>query len=266
MKMNKLDDFFGCLDEFAHKTLFDDIEFIWDPLKSITSYLDEWLSRLPDDIKRVSNLPGLGFTNPGSKERGIYVRIWMEIETPLLLEKQGIYLGAGTILEPSAIIKGPCCIGNDCAIRQGAYIRGDVIVGDKCVIGHSTEIKNSVIMNHTEAGHFNYIGDSILGSYVNMGAGSKLANVEFRSAEDKLKGNFSAIKVPSGTKIIDTGMEKFGAILGDHVEIGCNAVLSPGALVAKDNWVYPNLTLPKGFYPPNKLLLPTDRNIMSKDR
>jgi len=262
--MKTLDDFFGCLDEFAHKALFDDIEFIWDPLKSISSYLDKWLSRLPDETRRVATLTGLDARSSGTKE--LYVRNWMEIEAPLLLEKQDIYLGAGTRLEPSAIIKGPCYVGKDCEIRHGAYLRGNVIVGDKCVIGHNTEVKNSLIMNHTEAGHFNYIGDSILGSYVNMGAGARLANVQFRSAEDKLKGNFPPIKLYVGTKEIDTRMTKLGAVIGDHVEIGCNAVLSPGALVAKSNWIYPNLNVPKGFYPPNQLIVPPDRKVISIDR
>ncbi len=264
MDMKTLDDFFGCLDEFSHKALFDDIEFVWDPLRSISSYLDEWQSRLPKATRRVDNLTGFDANSSGAKE--LYVRDWIEIEAPLLFEKQDIYFEAGVRLEPSAIIKGPCYIGKNCEIRQGAYLRGNVIVGEKCVIGHNTELKNSVIMDHSEAGHFNYIGDSILGSYVNMGAGAKLANVQFRSPKDKLEGNFPSIKLYVGKKEIDTRLPKFGAVLGDYVEIGSNAVISPGALVGKNNWVYPNLTLPKGVYPPNKLILPPDRKVTSMDR
>ena len=106
---------------------------------------------------------------------------WVKLKTPIISENLGIRIGSGTILEPTAIIKGPAIIGKNNDIRQGAYMRGNVMVGDHCVIGHCTEIKNSILMNHVEAGHFNYVGDSILGSYVNMGAGSRLANVQFRS-------------------------------------------------------------------------------------
>ena len=264
--MRTHEDFFEHLDKFTHKSIFEKSDFIWDPLKLISNYLEKYLSQLPENVKRVSTLQGLGLTNPGSTDPGVYVRNWIEIESPLLLEQQGIFLGTGTKLEPSAIIKGPCYIGSECEIRQGAYLRGNVIVGDKCVIGHNTEVKNSIIMNHTEAGHFNYIGDSILGSYINMGAGAKLANVEFRSPDEKLNEIFPSIKQFDGTKEIDTQLPKFGAILGDNVEIGCNAVLCPGTLVAKENWVYPNVTLPKGFYPPNKLVLPSHRSVVIKDK
>ncbi|MGV7220810.1 MAG: glucose-1-phosphate thymidylyltransferase [Nitrospinales bacterium] len=260
------DDFFDHLDKFTHKAIFEKIEFIWDPLKSISNYIDKCLSQLPDDVNRVSTFQGLGLTDPGAKDSGAYVRNWIRIESPLFLEKHGIYLSEGTMLEPSAIIKGPCYIGPGCEIRQGAYIRGNVIVGEKCVIGHNTEVKNSIIMNHTEAGHFNYIGDSILGSYINLGAGAKLANVEFRSPEDKSKENFPSIKHFDGTNTIDSTLSKFGAILGDNVEVGCNAVICPGTLVAKENWIYPNVTLPKGLYPPKKLVLPSNRNVVSNNK
>lgn len=264
--MNNKNEFFDHLGDFTHKSLFNDIDYLWDPLKSISSYLERVLSQLPEEIKRVSALEGLSVAQPGTEDPGIYVRNWIKIETPLLLEQQGIFLDAGTKLEPSSIIKGPCYIGKECDIRQGAYLRGNVIVGDKCVIGHNTEVKNSIIMSHTEAGHFNYIGDSILGSYINLGAGAKLANVEFRSADEKLNEIFPSIKQFDGTKEIDTQLPKFGAILGDNVEIGCNAVVCPGTLVAKENWVYPNTTLPKAFYPPKKLILPSHRNVVIKDK
>jgi acetyltransferase-like isoleucine patch superfamily enzyme len=260
------DDYFDHLDTFTHKAIFEKIEFIWDPLKSISNHIDGCIGQLPKDVNRVSTFQGLDLTDSGAKYPGAYVRKWIEIESPLYLENHGIFLDEGTMLEPSAIIKGPCYIGRGCEIRQGAYIRGNVIVGDKCVIGHNTEVKNSIIMNHTEAGHFNYIGDSILGSYVNLGAGAKLANVEFRTPEDKSKENFPPIKYFDGEKEIDTQLTKFGSIIGDNVEIGCNAVICPGALVAKENWVYPNVTLPKGLYPPKKLVLPSHRNVVLNNK
>ena len=119
-------------------------------------------------------------------------------------------------------------------------------------------------MDRSEAGHFNYIGDSILGRHVNMGAGSKLANLQFRSREEKQEGFIHPIQILSAD--LETGMEKLGAMVGDHAEIGCNAVLCPGTLLGKDTWVYPNLIVPKGYYPPNTVLTPKDRKPLSIDR
>lgn len=113
-------------------------------------------------------------------------------------------------------------------------------------------------MDHTEAGHFNYIGDSIVGSYVNMGAGSKLANLQFRSADEKLKNYINPIQIPLETGILNTEMGKLGVIVGDNVELGCNSIICPGTLIGKDAWVYPGLTIPKGYYPAGTLLVPKD--------
>jgi len=172
-----------------------------------------------------------------------------------------ICIGKGTILEPSAILKGPLVVGEGCEIRQGAYLRGNVLIGGHCVIGHCTEIKNSIVMDHTEAGHFNYIGNSIVGSHVNMGAGSRLANLQFRTPAQKEAEVqiFPEISARIDNKTIATGLNKFGAVLGDNVELGCNAVVCPGALVGKENWIYPNSVLPKGYYPPKSILSPKDR-------
>lgn len=114
-------------------------------------------------------------------------------------------------------------------------------------------------MDHTEAGHFNYIGDSILGSHVNLGAGSKLANLQFRSVDEKLKNYINPIHIPSDYETLDTGMEKLGAMIGDNVEIGCNTIICPGALIGKDVWVYPGLTVPKGYYPSKVRVVPKER-------
>ena len=113
-------------------------------------------------------------------------------------------------------------------------------------------------------GHFNYIGDSILGRHVNMGAGSKLANLQFRSREEKQEGFIHPIQILSAD--LEIGMEKLGAVVGDHAEIGCNAVLCPGTLLGKDTWVYPNLIVPKGYYPPNTVLTTKDRKPLIIDR
>ena len=140
------------------------------------------------------------------------------------------------------------------------------MIGDSCVVGHCTEIKNSILMNHVEAGHFNYIGNSILGSYVNMGAGSRLANVQFRGLQEKTENFIEDIEIPMEGKLILTGLPKLGSIIGDNVEVGCNAVLCPGALIGKNNWIYPNCTVPKGFYSPGNFITPSDHKLRSRPR
>jgi bifunctional N-acetylglucosamine-1-phosphate-uridyltransferase/glucosamine-1-phosphate-acetyltransferase GlmU-like protein len=106
-------------------------------------------------------------------------------------------------------------------------------------------------MDHTEAGHFAYIGDSILGYHVNLGAGTKLANLQLRTQEEKESGKINPIKITIDEKVIDTGMQKFGAVVGDYVEIGCNSVTCPGALIGKNSWILPNTTVRKGYYLPH---------------
>lgn len=150
-----------------------------------------------------------------------------------------ISIGQGSIVEPGALIMGPTIIGDYTEIRQGAYVRGEVIVGHHCVVGHTTEVKHSVLLGESKAGHFSYIGDSLLGK-VNLGAGTKLAN---------LKVFPSTIKITIDDKKYDTGLRKFGAILGDGVETGCNTVTTPGTLVSPEVLCYPNSTL-RGYYPP----------------
>lgn len=141
-----------------------------------------------------------------------------------------VFIGKGTVVEPGAYIKGPAIIGENCEIRQGAYIRGDVLVGNGCVVGHTTEVKNSVFMNGAKAGHFAYIGDSVLGNNVNLGAGTKLANLKITPGTVKLK---------LGDKVIDSNLRKFGALLGDNVQTGCNSVTSPGTILGKASMVFP---------------------------
>ena len=241
-----LHSFYDHLDEFAHKHWFEGIETPWQPLDTLKQSVGDAVAGLPD-IREVQSLDGLTLATNETLSRlnepACYVERWVEIEGPVLLKPLDIFLDKGTVLEPSAIIKGPALIGKDCEIRQGAYLRGNVVVGDHCVIGHNTEIKNSILMNHTEAGHFNYIGDSIIGSYVNLGAGSRLANLEFRLPADKRDMLFPRILMDVEGKEVDTGRSKFGAVVGDYVEVGCNAVLSPAVLLGKESWVYPNFTM-----------------------
>ena len=142
-----------------------------------------------------------------------------------------VFIGEGTVVEDGAMIKGPAIIGRNCEIRHNAYIRENVIIGDNCVIGNSTELKNAVLFNHASAPHFNYVGDSILGFKAHLGAGVKLSNFKITPG---------TVVVEHAGKRIDTGLRKFGALLGDNADIGCNAVLNPGSIIGRGSAVYPN--------------------------
>ena len=188
---------------WKYADLFDDVSYVWEVLPRIKEYI---LSRLEPGIE-------------GTVMDGAF------------LEGNDIFIGPETVVEPGAFIRGPAIIGAHCEIRQGAYIRGQALVGDHCVVGHTTEMKNSVMLDGAKAGHFAYIGDSILGREVNLGAGTKLAN---------LKINNSQVTIRHEGEVYQTGLRKFGAILGDSVELGCNSVSSPGTIVGPQSLVYPN--------------------------
>ncbi|MCX6116464.1 MAG: hypothetical protein NT027_02900 [Proteobacteria bacterium] len=141
-----------------------------------------------------------------------------------------VYIAKGAIVEPTAMIQGPCIIGPGAEVRHGAYIRGCVFAGAGAVIGHSTEVKGSVFFDGAKAGHLSYVGDSILGSGVNLGAGTKLANLKLKGDEIRFKHPETQLPTPSGFR-------KFGSILGDYAQTGCNAVLSPGSLLLPETAV-----------------------------
>jgi len=145
-----------------------------------------------------------------------------------------ISIGAGTIIEPGVLIQGPCVIGANCIIRQGAYIRANTILGDHVVVGHSAEIKGSILLDRAAATHFVYVGDSIVGNDVNLGAGVKCANLRLDRREVQVIWDDVRVK---------TGLQKLGAILGDSTQIGCNSVLNPGTLVGKNTACHPLVTL-----------------------
>jgi NDP-sugar pyrophosphorylase family protein len=257
--MKDLSLFFSDLDQEPYKTLFSGVDQVWDPLKNLDLILQSLMQSKTDPYR--TELEGACFDK---SEKGLFVQKWIKLDRTVYFKELGVFIGSGTRLEPSAIIKGPAVIGENCEIRQGAYVRGNIFAGEGCVIGHATEVKNSILMDHSEAGHFNYIGDSIVGRHVNMGAGSKLANLQFRSREEKQEGFIHPIQIPSVD--LETDMGKLGAVVGDHAEIGCNAVLCPGTLLGKDTWVYPNLMVPKGYYPPKTVLTPKDRKPRIIDR
>ena len=211
------DDFFD-LDGFAHKTLFYDsrMTYAWDVLKLLGDFLDQTI------------VPGI----QGQVMEGAY----------LLGDR--IFIGPGSVVEPGVVIKSPTYVGANSQVRHGAYIRGNVLVGDHCVVGHATEAKNAIFLNGAQAGHFAYVGDSILGNRVNLGAGTKLANVKLNRAN---------VTVKMADQSYDTGLRKLGAILGDRVEIGCNAVSNPGTLLGPGCMAYA-LTLLRGYYPANTMI------------
>ena len=166
---------------------------------------------------------------------------------------ENVWVHNSVVVAPNACIEGPAIICNGSAIRHCAYIRGNAIIGEDCVIGNSCEIKNAIIFNKSQVPHFNYVGDSILGYHAHMGAGSIVSN---------LKSDGKNITVRDGEEKMETGLRKFGAIVGDNVEIGCNSVLNPGTVVGKNSNVYP-LARVRGLVPSNSIYKDED-NIVEK--
>jgi UDP-N-acetylglucosamine diphosphorylase / glucose-1-phosphate thymidylyltransferase / UDP-N-acetylgalactosamine diphosphorylase / glucosamine-1-phosphate N-acetyltransferase / galactosamine-1-phosphate N-acetyltransferase len=151
-----------------------------------------------------------------------------------------IVICPGARIHPTAVIEGPIYIGRGVEVRPGAYLRGGVWIGDHCVVGTNTEIKRAILLPHAKAPHLNYIGDSILGADVNLGAGTVLSNFRHDG------GN---IHIARDGQRIDTGRRKLGAILGDGVLTGCNSVLHPGVVVGRGTQIYPGVQLRPGVYP-----------------
>lgn len=204
---------FFSLERYEHKALFVEGIPVWAALHNIAKYLKE--------------------KNP--------CKIEITVPQGVILERpELISIGKGTIIEPGAYLQGPCIIGRNCVIRHGAYIRESTICGNHCVIGHGTETKNSILLNYAHATHFTYVGDSILGNWVNLGAGVKCANLRIDRKEVRV--------LVDGIKV-KTGLKKLGAIIGDRAQIGCNTVLNPGTLFGKESIAFPLLNL-SGFIPP----------------
>lgn len=147
-------------------------------------------------------------------------------------EKRGenVWIARSAKVAPSAFINGPAIIGKDAEIRHCAFIRGNAIVGEGAVVGNSTELKNVVLFNKVQVPHYNYVGDSVLGFKAHMGAGSITSNV---------KSDKTLVVVKDGEEQIATGLKKFGAMLGDNVEVGCNSVLNPGTVIGRGSQIYP---------------------------
>lgn len=153
--------------------------------------------------------------------------------------EEHVWIAKTARIYPTAYIAGPVIIGPDTEVRPGAFIRGNALVGSGCVVGNSTELKNVILFNSVQVPHYNYVGDSILGYKSHMGAGSITSNV---------KADKTLVEVKAEGGKIPTGLKKFGAVLGDYVEIGCNTVLNPGTVVGRNSNVYP-VSMVRGLVP-----------------
>ncbi len=203
---------------FAHAALFHDGEPVWTALGP---RLDEYLAAWPH------------WTAAAALPPGVHV-----LDGP-------VCIGNGCRIEPGAVLRGPIIIGAGAEIRTGAYLRGGVIVGAACVIGAHTEVKRAILLDGAHAPHQNYVGDSILGRHVNLGAGTILSNVKNVGTE---------VTFPLAGRTVRTGLRKFGAVLGDGCRTGCNTVANPGVLMGPGCVTYPNTSLRSGVYPPRTLI------------
>jgi len=197
-----------------HPELFKDCQFAWDALKKLKDYIENSLH--PALLNRCEGEAFIG---------------------------DEVFIGEGTVVEDGAMIKGPAIIGRNCQIRHNAYIREHVIIGNDCLVGNSCELKSTVLFNNCQVPHFNYVGDSILGYKAHLGAGVVLSNLK------SFPGN---VTVDRGGQPFDTGLRKFGALVGDHAEIGCNSVLNPGSIIGRNSVVYPLINW-RGILPSNMI-------------
>ena len=202
------------LSQTEHAALFAGCEFAWEALKNIKSYLESHL-------------------RPALHHRAVG-RVFIG---------EQVFIGEGTVVEEGAMIKGPAIIGRNCEIRHNAYLREQVVVGDGCVIGNACEFKNALLFNGCQVPHFSYVGDSIFGYQAHLGAGVKISNVKLMPGH---------VTVDYEGRRYDTGLRKFGALLGDHTDIGCNAVLNPGSIIGRGSVVYAN-TAWRGVLPPGHI-------------
>jgi NDP-sugar pyrophosphorylase family protein len=203
------------LSQTQHGELFADLKFAWEALMHLAVYVEG----------RV--VPVLSNTCEGVAFIGDKVSI-----------------GEGTVVEDGVMIKGPAIIGRNCQIRHNAYIREHVLIGDDCVVGNACELRHSILFNQAVLPHLNYVGDSVLGFRSHLGAGTKLSNYRL------MPGN---VTVELEGQPLDTGLVKFGALVGDMAEIGCNAVLNPGSIIGRNSVIYPNVNW-RGILPANRIV------------
>jgi len=231
----------------AHGRLFAYLDAPWEALSALDAYLDMLLAEDP--------LAGEG--TPVREDQLIRgdLRLGPRSRVEPGVRIEGIvHMGADCVVETGAYIRGPAWIGNRCEIRQGAYLRGTVLAGDDAVLGHACEFKRCIILEAAQAPHFNYVGDSIMGVHAHIGAGVILSNVRLdkRHVRAALLGAGGAADQGLPT-LVDTGLEKLGAILGDACEVGCNSVLNPGTILGSRCKVAP-LSRVKGSWPENSVI------------
>ena len=154
-----------------------------------------------------------------------------------------VWVHKTAVIAPTAFLGAPCIIGAGTEVRHCAFIRGSALVGENCVVGNSVELKNVILFDNVQVPHYNYVGDSILGYKSHMGAGSVTSNV---------KSDKTLVTVNTGTEKVETGLKKFGAMLGDYVEVGCNSVLNPGTVIGRNSNIYPTSCV-RGFVPENSI-------------
>ena len=195
--MYKIKDLYDLNETIAAK-LFDGVEYPWEVLANIGDFIIELGKTLSKDK----------FDHP----------------------QEDIWIAKDVTIAKTATLNGPLIIDEGTEVRPGAFIRGKVIVGKDCVVGNSTELKNVVLFNTVQVPHYNYVGDSILGTHSHMGAGSITSNV---------KSDKTLVVVKDGEEKIETGLKKFGAMLGDYVEVGCGSVLNPGTVIGRNVNIYP---------------------------
>jgi NDP-sugar pyrophosphorylase family protein len=228
-KKLSLTDFFTMdSQEILFKEIFFQNEIPWDPLLHLNTFFDQF------------------------KDFGIHSEI---PDGAHIGNREKIYIGKNVRIEPGCYIKGPCYIGDHCEIRHAAYLREHVFLCPHVLIGHCSEVKHSYLFPHVKASHFAYIGDSVIGSHVNLGAGVKCANLRM---DEKLISFFVQ------DQQIATPFRKMGAILGDQVQVGCNAVLNPGTLMEKQAVCYPVLNL-SGYHPLLSIAKPGNVFNLSKE-
>ncbi len=208
--------------------LFEDCPYVWDVIPRIAAH--------------VARLIGGEQTILGDVMPGAY------------LSDRPIYIAEGARIEPGAYVHGPAYIGPGAVVRHGAFVRENVIMLDGAILGHASEAKNALFLPKSAAPHFNYVGDSVLGHKVNLGAGTKLSNLGMLSEKDKQTGKRPSIVLTVEDEVYDTGLAKMGAILGDGAQTGCNSVLNPGCVIGANTLIYANLSLRKGYHPPNSII------------
>lgn len=258
------------LSSFDHRQLFDEGEYAWTALSFLKGYMHDFPYTLPDSPLLPMGKPlsatvvlhqgmaldadGLEIHYGDTTKGGLIVREDGEILTGAAVIMAGavllgreIEIGQGVLVESGAMIKSPAIIGAMSEVRQGAYLRGCCLAGRRCILGHATEVKHSIFLDDAKAGHFAYLGDSILGANTNLGAGTKFANLRF------LPGNVT-IRI-DGVRL-DTGRRKLGAILGDNTQTGCNSVTNPGTIFGRNCILMPNTTAPSGYHSEGTLISP----------